>query len=201
MEFERQKTIACERKIEPKIQFSDFCKSKQFAIFELFSNSFKLVLGNRKALTGIGIGFGFNSFAQFSGNLTILTYSTIIFEKTHTSIDSNISSIMMPVANLIGSLLTTYLADRIGRRILNIFSMFGSAAGLFALALYQYLYLNGFNVSTFVWIPVVSLAFCIFASSVGIQSLVYVCCVEYLPLKVCAKNSKKKKRNSFFQIL
>lgn len=37
------------------------------------------------------------------------------------------------------------------------------------------------------------MSFCIFASSVGIQSLVYLCCVEYLPSKVCAKILKKKK--------
>lgn len=52
-----------------------------------------------------------------------------------------------------------HLADKLGRRILNIFSLFGSAVGFFAISLYQYLYLSGFDVSMFVWVPVVSLSF------------------------------------------
>lgn len=108
----------------------------------------------------------------------------MIFDKTHTIIDLNVSAVMMPVANLIGALLTTFLgkfncsdlnlkekaeaikltskhiicsADKLGRRILNMFSLFGSAFGLFAISLYQYLYLHGFDLTMFVWVPVVSL--------------------------------------------
>lgn len=90
----------------------------------------------------------------------------------------------MAVALILGSLTTTYLADKMGRRTLNLVSLMGSALGLINTALYQFLYLNGFDLSTFAFLPVASLCFVMFISSAGIIPLALTCSVENLPSKV-----------------
>lgn len=129
-------------------------------------------------------GFALNAFAQFTLNFTIISYAVTIFEKTGTSIDPYISSIVLALALIVGSLLTTYLADMLGRKILNIVSCAGSAIGLFTLSIYYYFYINDYNLASFVWVPVVSLSFVVFISSAGINALAYVCSVECIPAKV-----------------
>lgn len=121
----------------------------------------------------------------------------MIFEKTGTKLNPYTSSIILGVALLLGSVLTTYMADSFGRKFLNIFSLVGSSFGLFAVSLYQYLNMNGHDMSAFAWVPVVSLSFVIFISSAGIFSLAFVCSVEYLPPKV----RKKTEFNTILFIL
>lgn len=108
----------------------------------------------------------------------------MIFEKVGKSVDPYISSIILAVALIFGSLATTYLADILGRRLLNIVSLFGSACGLLSMSLYHYLYVKDYDLSAFTWVPVISLSFVIFISSAGIVSLAFVCSVENLPTKV-----------------
>lgn len=59
---------------------------------------------------------------------------------------------------LFGALASSYLADNLGRKLLNIISFLGSAAGLFAVALYQYLQFNDYDLSAYQWTPVVCLS-------------------------------------------
>lgn len=108
----------------------------------------------------------------------------MIFEKVGKSLDPHISSIILAVALIFGSLATTYLADILGRRVLNILSLMGSAFGLLSMSIYHYLYVKDFDLSGFSWVPVISLSFVIFISSAGIVSLAFVCSVENLPTKV-----------------
>lgn len=148
---------------------------------------------NRRVLKGLAIGCALNSFVQFSANYTIISYATMIFERTGTSIDPYISTIVLALALIVGSLVTTYLADILGRKILNIASLVGSAVGLFALAIYHYFHIKDHDLTSFTLVPVLSLSFVVFISSAGIVALAYVCGVEYLPQKV----SKILKRNNY----
>lgn len=149
--------------------------------------------GNRSALKGIGIGIALTTFGQCTAIFAITSYAVTTFAKVGTTtIDPYISSIILAVALIIGSLTTTYLADKFGRKMLNLISLMGSACGLLATALYYYLNLRGFGseLSTHAWIPIVSLSSVIFFSSAGIATLANVCSVEYLPSKVCYKLQK-----------
>lgn len=85
---------------------------------------------------------------------------------------------------ILGSLSTTVFADRLGRRVLNSVSLMGSACGLGITALYRYLSLNGIDVTSFAFVPIVSLCFVVFVSAAGIVPLALVCSVENLPSKV-----------------
>lgn len=139
---------------------------------------------NRSSLKALGIGIALVVISQFTANFTIISYAVTIFEKTKTSIDPYLSSIISAVALIFGSLLTTYLADILGRKLLILISLFGSAIGLFAVALHYYLHINGFDLSAYEYVPVVSISFVIFISSSGIVPLSYVCSVENLAPKV-----------------
>lgn len=130
----------------------------------------------------IGISLAF--FSQFTGSFAILSYAVLIFKDSGSTIDPYLSSIIMALLQIMGNLCTTQLVDSLGRKILMIASLVGSAAGLFALALYSYLNQNGYDLSTYFWVPVISLSFVVFISAAGIISLSSVCTIEHLPSKV-----------------
>lgn len=90
----------------------------------------------------------------------------------------------MAILQIAGNLCTTQLVDSVGRKILVIISLVGSATGLATFSLYSYLKHNGSDLSNYYWLPVASLSFAVFISSVGINSLGNVCTVENLPIKV-----------------
>lgn len=140
--------------------------------------------GERKALVGIGTGILLAFFTQLTGSLTLLSYAVLIFQKSGSTIDPYLSSIIMAILQIVGSLCTAQLVDSLGRKALIITSLVGSAIGLAVLSLYSYLNLNGYDLENYSWLPVTSLSFVVFISSVGICSLVNVCTVENLPIKV-----------------
>lgn len=91
----------------------------------------------------------------------------MIFDRSGASLDPYVSSIMLAISLICGSLLTTSLADTLGRKLLNLASLVGSAIGLFSISFYYYLHINGYDLSAFDWVPVASLSFVIFVSSAG----------------------------------
>lgn len=114
----------------------------------------------------------------------IIVYAVTTFAKVGTSIDPYLSSIMLGIAQIAGSLSTTYFADKLGRIKLNLISLMGSACGLFSTALYRYLYLIDIDLSSFAWVPILSLSLVVFISAAGITPMSYVCSVENLPTEV-----------------
>lgn len=145
-------------------------------------------LANRESLRGIFIGIVLANLVQFTGIVTILTYSTwifdYIFEKTDTKIDPYFCSISLGVTMIVANLLTTTLADKLGRKNFMIISLLGSAAGSGSLSLYLYLVKMGRDLSHYGFIPVICLIFVILMSCSGITPLSHVSRVENLPTKV-----------------
>ena len=148
-----------------------------------------LIAVNRSALKGLGIGVALTGFAMMTANFLLIGYAVMVFERSGSSLDPYVSSIMLAIALILGSLLTTSLADKLGRKLLNVISLVGSAIGLFAIAAYYYLHLHGYDLESFVWVPVASLSFVIFISSAGIVPLSFVCSIEFLPSKVWAHSN------------
>lgn len=119
-----------------------------------------------------------------SGCFTFLTYASSIFASTNVGISPNSSAVLLAVAQLTGNLLTTKLADKLGRKILIIVSLAGSALFLITTAAYFYLESSGYDLSFVRWTPVISLSLSIFIVSVGLIPLTTICTVEVLPQKV-----------------
>lgn len=152
-------------------------------------------------MKGLGIGIALSFICQISGNFLIISYSVLIFAKAGTTIDPYVSSIYSAVALIFGSILSTYLADILGRKILNLISLMGSAIGFFSMALHYYLHINGYDLTEFQWVPVVSVSFVIFITSAGIASLQIVCSIEYLPAKVFLPCLFRFKFTNFYLLL
>lgn len=159
--------------------FVYFLKKRVFSfINELFFTV------NREALLGLGIGVALNLFSQLTACFTIMNYGVMTFTKLGIPIDPNVASITLALSLIFGSLTTTYLADKFGRKTLILFSLMGSAFGLLSTALYYYLDLLGYEFSAFGWVQIFSLSVVIFLPSAGITPLAIICSVEYLPTKV-----------------
>lgn len=135
-------------------------------------------------MKGLGFGIALLLFGQFTAYAPLTNYSVLIFKQAGTSIDPYIASILLAVALIGGSFCTTYFADILGRKRMNFMSLTGSAVGLFAMAIFHYLWINGYDLSAYLWTPVVFLSFTEFISSAGIVPTMYVCSLENIPPKV-----------------
>lgn len=163
-EYERLTLIVAEQKCSKRLQISDFV--------------------NRMALKGILISFAMAWFMQTTGSFLITNYASIIFSKTGSLFDSNISSIILAVIQIVAGLSSSQWGDTFGRKVILITSLFGSAMGLFTLAAYSYLLENDYDVTNFNWLPLLMLCLMIFVSNSGIIALAHICAIENYPSKV-----------------
>lgn len=139
---------------------------------------------NRSALKAISCGCALIAFSQLTAATAIASYAVLIFQKVGLSIDPYKSTIILGLALICGSMCSTFLADKLGRKTLNLISLFGAACGHCVTAVFYYLSINGYNLSAYSFLPVLSMSFCIFIAAVGIMPLAFVCSVEILPPKV-----------------
>lgn len=94
------------------------------------------------------------------------------------------SAIVVGAIQLAGSCVSSFLADRAGRKFLISFSAFGTGIGLTVLGAYSYCKLLGIDVSMFSYVPVTSFSFVIFLASCGVLTLPFVVISEVLPEKI-----------------
>lgn len=134
-----------------------------------------IFLVNRDALKGLGIGFTLATLSTLTATLIITAYAVTIFQALGTSIDPYASSILCALALIFGAIITTYLADKLSRKKLMCISLSGTACGLLIAALYHYLNINGIDLTSFAFIPVVSLCFALFIAAAGVVPLATVC--------------------------
>lgn len=123
-------------------------------------------------------------FLQLTGCFIIINYSTLVFFKSNDMMNSHIASIILGGVQVFGGILSSFASDTIGRKVLLIISLLGSALGLLAQSIYSYLDHIGYDLSHYWSLPVVFLSFVIFTSCIGIAPLSNVCTVENLPPKV-----------------
>lgn len=189
-ELDRLQSLARQRESTDKFNIHDICKFLNINVkFSLIQIQFIELPGNRKALKGILIGIIITLLNQITGCYIFLTYAVMIFAKIGTSVHPYASTIILGIVQIAGTLLTTQLADRLGRKVLLIISLVGSVVGQLALATFLYLDKLGFDVALFDWVPVASTGFVIFIASVGIVPLMSICAVEMLSPKVSHNDS------------
>lgn len=164
MEFDRLKMIVNEQEQSKKLELSDFT--------------------NKMAFKGITTSIAMAWFIQCPGSFVFINYAMLIFEQSGTVLDPHISSIILAIVQIIGGLVSTQLGDTFGRKTTLFISLFGSLVGLFTFATYSYLRHNDYDVSQYMWLPVVSLSFIIFIASSGIVALAHICAIENFPPKV-----------------
>ncbi|XP_055296011.1 facilitated trehalose transporter Tret1-like [Sitodiplosis mosellana] len=163
-EFERIKLVEEEQKNSPKLQLNDFC--------------------NWIAVKGILTCIAVWWFTQTTGCLVFTNYASLIFAISGSSLSVDASAIILAIFQIIGGLTSTQIGDAFGRKTILFTSLLGSAFGLFVLSSYLYLHHLGYQLSNYMWLPIVCLSFVMFISSGGILSLGNTCVVENFPTKI-----------------
>lgn len=118
---------------------------------------------------------------QLCGCYVIVGYSTKVFEKAGSNLTPIEASIWICIVQLVASVITIYLVDRAGRKILFVSSSIGAGIGLVGLGIHA-IYKD--SLQEYRWIPVVTVAFILFIASLGLLALPFTICMDILPPKV-----------------
>ncbi|XP_059610133.1 facilitated trehalose transporter Tret1 [Phlebotomus argentipes] len=138
--------------------------------------------GNFKALI---ICAGLISFQQLSGINVVLFYSQIIFAKTGSSLEPAIATIIVGIVQVVASGLTPFVVDRLGRKIILLFSGLGMAICHALLGLYFFLdYKKAEVVPDIGWLPVLSVIGFVSVYCVGFGPLPWAVLGEMFPANV-----------------
>lgn len=163
-EFERFKLIAKQSEATTAIKLSDF--------------------GEPEVVKGLMIGTILMAVSQFSGTFTISNYAATIFSKSGSTVDPNLSAIIFGCLQVLGTLCASSLIDKLGRKILLLVSTTGTAIGLVITGIYSYLGHEGYDISSFNLLPVISLSLIIFIAAIGVIPVPYVLVNEIFPRKI-----------------
>ncbi|XP_018320241.1 facilitated trehalose transporter Tret1-like [Agrilus planipennis] len=124
--------------------------------------------GSRKALL---ICSGLAGIQQLSGIKIVLTYTTDIFNASGSSLNSDISSLIVGLVQFASGFSTPVLVDRLGRKMLLLISAVGMVISEVPLGLYFYLKENNYNVSYIDWLPIVCMIVYIITYNFGFGPL------------------------------
>lgn len=120
----------------------------------------------------------------FSGYCAISNYTVIIFQHTGSTIDPYVSAIVMAAVQVVGTFVASQLMDRLGRKTLLLISTSGGFIMLLVTGIFAYLYKQGFDMSSFNILPVISISLHVFICAIGLESVLLVLISEVLPRRV-----------------
>ncbi|XP_028156027.1 facilitated trehalose transporter Tret1-like isoform X2 [Ostrinia furnacalis] len=141
-------------------------------------------LFTRRYIPAIAISLGLMIFQQFSGINAVIFYAEKIFMMSGSSIDKNLSSIIIGIVNFISTFIATGLIDRLGRKILLYISSVSMIITLVTLGSYCYVKDAGVNVDNFGWLPLACLVIYVLGFSIGFGPIPWLMLGEILPSKI-----------------
>lgn len=123
---------------------------------------------------------------QFSAVCIILFFANDIFEAAGTSISSDNCSIILGAVQVVILIIATLLIDRLGRKVLLLFSTAVACISLVILGLCFYLkdHQGSAFTDSYGWLPLAALSLYFVGYSMGLGPLPWVLLGEMLPLKV-----------------
>jgi len=113
------------------------------------------------------ISLGLMFFQQLSGINAVIFYTVSIFEKSGGSVDSNLSSIIVGLANFFATLGSNLIIDKVGRKVLLNISGFFMGLSLGVLGVFFILQHLEHDVTQLGWLPLASFIVYIIAFSIG----------------------------------
>lgn len=137
-----------------------------------------------RAIKAILIGVSMTAINLFSGTFAMVNYTANIFKESGSTLDSQDSSIIVAAIEVLGVAGSLILVDRIGRKSLLIISTTGAFIGLFSLGVFSYLHENGYDLTQFNCVPLLSFSTFIFIGCLGIVPLPFIVINEILPAEV-----------------
>ncbi|KAK2723674.1 facilitated trehalose transporter Tret1-like [Artemia franciscana] len=168
-EFERILESASKNKDAGKITISDFFER---SVFKPAVLSLMIML-----------------LQQLSGFSAIIYYNATIFESTGSSLDRNVSSVIIGFLLVVCTVLSITLVDRAGRRLLLLTSSLAMSLSLASMGVYFYVKENtatdeSWNIThTLSWLPLACLMVYIIAFASGFNSVPFLILGEILPLR------------------
>ncbi|KAM7362746.1 facilitated trehalose transporter Tret1-like [Cochliomyia hominivorax] len=137
----------------------------------------------KDALKAFFTAFMLMALNQFSGSFAFTNYMSDIFAQTGTDIAPNTCTIVMGVAQIMGTCFTMIIVDRFGRKLLMLISSGGMAVGLIAFGLYMK-FTSAELKLLYNWLPLVVMTLIILFASIGVVALIFTIIVEILPTKI-----------------
>ncbi|CAG4967342.1 unnamed protein product [Parnassius apollo] len=126
-------------------------------------------------------------FQQFSGINAVLFYMNTIFNAAGSDLDPSIATIIIGAVQVVASMITPLVVDRLGRRILLLVSTCGTAIGLGLLGMYFLLSdQKSPVVSSIGFLPILSLVLFIVTYCWGLGPLPWAVMGELFPIEVKA---------------
>uniref|UniRef100_A0A182K906 Major facilitator superfamily (MFS) profile domain-containing protein n=1 Tax=Anopheles christyi TaxID=43041 RepID=A0A182K906_9DIPT len=157
----------------------------------------------KPARRGFLMGMFLMLLNQTSGSLALITYASSIFELAsspsattgkYSALPASISSIVLATIQLLGTIVSLVLVDRVGRKVLLIVSCLGMAVGYITLASYVQFILPADSSLldraivvpsiTSRFLPICSLSFSILLASIGLLTVPFIVMAEVLPSKI-----------------
>lgn len=123
-------------------------------------------------------------FQQVSGANAVLFYSSAIFEGSKSFLDPKKSTIVLAAVQVVATLLSNFIVDKAGRKLLLLLS--GALMSISLIALGIYYYISSENIAfkdNFSWIPLSSLVSFLIAFSLGYGSIPWLLAAEMVPLR------------------
>ncbi|PSN54600.1 hypothetical protein C0J52_07379 [Blattella germanica] len=141
--------------------------------------NFGVLLGTRKALL-ISILLMLN--LQLCAPIAILSYTVSIFKDAGSDMSPSISSIIVAILQISGTLLATIFLDRAGRKLILSVSNFFMTVCLCTLGAYFYCKTEAFDLTQIAWLPLVCLSIYIIALALGVSPIPFLMISElFLP--------------------
>lgn len=145
---------------------------KPFRVSDLFRD--------KATIKGWVISAGLFGGQQLCGIFPMISYSETIFAIAGSSLSPNTSAIIVGSIQVFGSVLSTSLMERLGRRPLLLISCAGMCVCHYTLGLFCYMQMLQYNVDAFNWIPIAALSVYVVVYNLGLGPGPYVVSAEIL---------------------
>ncbi|XP_049834735.1 facilitated trehalose transporter Tret1-like [Schistocerca gregaria] len=115
---------------------------------------------------------------NLDGTGVILNYVVEMFSAADATVSAQWAAVVVAAVQLLATLLSSVLVDRVGRRPLLMASNAGMATCLTAVGWYFFALASGYDVSSLWWLPITSLSLSLVLNACGIGSLLFVIATE-----------------------
>uniref|UniRef100_A0A8D8WUQ2 Facilitated trehalose transporter Tret1 n=1 Tax=Cacopsylla melanoneura TaxID=428564 RepID=A0A8D8WUQ2_9HEMI len=129
------------------------------------------------------ITMGLMTFQRFSGVSALIYYSVDIFRNAGTKISPSLATIIVGAVQIVASLLSSLLIDKLGRRFLLLTSEITMAVCQFVLVFYFVFKNQGYDMQDYSWVPIVSVCTIVAIFRVGIGPIPWFMMAELMPLE------------------
>lgn len=158
-------------------------KNIQNSVDETLANkaSFFDIFKSKGLTRALIISVGLVTFQQLSGINIVLFYAQNIFTEAGSTIPGDISTIIIGVVQVISSGVTPFAVKKKGKKFLLLFSGLGMAISLGIFATFFYVKNSGNDVSSFAFVPILSLVLFIITYCLGFGPLPWAVMGELFP--------------------